>query len=176
VEFDPEQVSYADLLKIFWTSHDPSRRVRSTQYMPACFTLGAEQAATAAASVAAVTEAMGAKPKTVVRPASTFFVAEDYHQKYRLRHKEDLRAEVGLTTDMQLLESPLAAKLNGFVAGYGDVATVNAVCEQYGVPDSIREALLRRASAEPRVVGDYAQLGGAAAAGGSSSGSGCAIQ
>ena len=62
-------------------AHNPRGAQRSRQYMKALFTLGDDQAAVAAKSVKAVTQAVGAKPTTVVTPLTTFFVAEDYHQK-----------------------------------------------------------------------------------------------
>ena len=89
VEFDPAQVKYADLLKVFWENHDPTQLNRQgpdwgTQYRSAVFFHSPEQEAEAKATIARLTaEKKFPKPiVTQVVPAETFWKAEDYHQKY----------------------------------------------------------------------------------------------
>ncbi|NJL95808.1 MAG: peptide-methionine (S)-S-oxide reductase MsrA [Anaerolineae bacterium] len=93
VTFDPAQVSYADLLNVFFTIHDPTTLNRQgadvgPQYRSAIFTHSAEQAATARQVMQQITEAgIWADPLvTEVAPASTFYAAEDYHQEYFARN------------------------------------------------------------------------------------------
>jgi peptide-methionine (S)-S-oxide reductase len=89
VEYDPAQVSYDDLLKTFWACHDPTQLNRQgpdrgTQYRSAVFTYSEAQAEAAEKSKQAL-EASGkhASPiATVIEPAQTFYIAEDYHQQY----------------------------------------------------------------------------------------------
>lgn len=89
VEFDPEQVSYRDLLNIFWTNHDPTTLNRQgpdvgTQYRSVIFYHSPEQKAAAEESKAE----MGGSGRfrrpivTQIEPAPTFWPAEDYHQRY----------------------------------------------------------------------------------------------
>ena len=91
VIYDPELISYADLLKVFWESHDPTQGMRQgndagTQYRSGVYTFGAEQAAEAEASKRAFGTALqssGFGPITTeVLPAPTLYYAEDYHQQY----------------------------------------------------------------------------------------------
>ena len=91
VVFDPREISYAELLKIFWESHDPTQRMRQggdvgTQYRSAIYTHGEAQQALAAASAAAYQEALSAAGRgditTEICPAPEFYFAEDYHQQY----------------------------------------------------------------------------------------------
>ncbi|CAE7577983.1 MSRA5, partial [Symbiodinium sp. KB8] len=178
VEFDPSVLSYEDLLAWFWTSHNPRGAQRSRQYMKALFTLGDDQAAVAAKSVKAVTQAVGAKPTTVVTPLTTFFVAEDYHQKYYLRNRSRVVAAAGLTTDEVLLKSTLAARLCGFVGGHGDQALVDEVAAEHGLPEDVASALKANlpeaASAAPTL--ETATAAAAAAAGsGGQGGKGCLL-
>ncbi len=89
VEFDPEVVSYDDLLNVFWQIHNPTTLNRQgpdigTQYRSAIFTLDETQAAAAEASRAQIA-ASGKFPRPVVTEitkASPFYRAEEYHQRY----------------------------------------------------------------------------------------------
>ena len=89
VTFDPERISYEELLEVFWGAHDPTTLNRQgpdigTQYRSAIFTHGPEQEAAARASKARQ-EASGRFRRDIVTeiaPAGEFYMAEDYHQQY----------------------------------------------------------------------------------------------
>jgi peptide-methionine (S)-S-oxide reductase len=89
VEFDPAQVSYEQLLDVFWSCHNPTTLNRQgpdvgSQYRSAIFTHTPEQAAVAQAS-RQKQEASGHFKRPIVTeitPASTFYPAEEYHQRY----------------------------------------------------------------------------------------------
>jgi len=91
VVFDPNEISYDELLKVFWESHDPTQGMRQgndvgTQYRSAIYTLSDEQAAAAQSSKAAYEAALKAQGMgaitTEIAPAPTFYFAEAYHQQY----------------------------------------------------------------------------------------------
>ena len=89
VEFDPSQVSYRDLLALFFQSHDPTTLNRQgpdfgTQYRSAIFYHDAEQEAQAREAVAALEKAgVFRRPiVTQIVPAPEFYRAEEYHQQY----------------------------------------------------------------------------------------------
>lgn len=91
VVFDPKRVSYTDLLRTFWESHDPTQGMRQggdvgTQYRSGIYFFDEAQRATAEASRAAYQRALaeaGHKSITTeIIPAPEFFYAEDYHQQY----------------------------------------------------------------------------------------------
>jgi len=91
VVFDPAKVSYRDLLKVFWESHDPTQGMRQgndvgTQYRSAIFYGSAEQQSAAEESRIAfqkkLSEAGYGEITTEIVPAGTFYFAEDYHQQY----------------------------------------------------------------------------------------------
>ena len=91
VVFDPDKVSYGELLRIFWESHDPTQGMRQgndvgTQYRSAIFYQTPQQQAEAEASLAAyqkrLTDAGYGQISTEVVPAGEFYFAEDYHQQY----------------------------------------------------------------------------------------------
>jgi peptide-methionine (S)-S-oxide reductase len=91
VVFDPKQVSYAELLRVFWEAHDPTQGMRQgndvgTQYRSAIYTYGDAQAKAAAASRDEYQRALEAaglgQITTEIREAPEFYYAEDYHQQY----------------------------------------------------------------------------------------------
>ena len=91
VVFDPAKVSYPELLKIFWESHDPTQGMRQgndlgSQYRSIIFYNSPEQKAAAEESVASyqkrLTDAGYGEITTQIVPASDFYFAEDYHQQY----------------------------------------------------------------------------------------------
>jgi peptide-methionine (S)-S-oxide reductase len=89
IEFDPDKVSYEQLLDLFWEIHDPTTPNRQgpdvgTQYRSAIFAHGPEQEAAARASRERLAaEGRFARPiVTEIVPAAPFHRAEDYHQQY----------------------------------------------------------------------------------------------
>jgi peptide-methionine (S)-S-oxide reductase len=91
VEFDPAQVSYAELLAFFWRTHDPTSGDRQgpdagTQYRSAVFTFGPEQQAAALASRDEEQKRLADKITTQIAPAGAFWIAEQYHQQWDERH------------------------------------------------------------------------------------------
>ncbi len=87
VTFDPERVGYERLLDAFWEMHDPTTPNRQgpdvgTQYRSAIFVHSQEQQAAAEASKQNVQTGLSSPIVTEIGPASTFWPAEDYHQRY----------------------------------------------------------------------------------------------
>lgn len=91
VEFDPARVSYRDLLRFFWETHDPTSGDRQgpdvgDQYRSAIFTFGPEQLAEAQASRAEEQKRLADPITTQIAAAGPFWVAEDYHQQWDEKH------------------------------------------------------------------------------------------
>ena len=91
VVYDPKEISYAQLLKTFWESHDPTQGMRQgndigTQYRSGIYWLTDAQRAAAEASREEYQKALTANGRgqitTEILPAPEFFFAEDYHQQY----------------------------------------------------------------------------------------------
>lgn len=139
IDFDPAVISYRELLDVFWQEHSGTRDSFSVQYAAFVFTHGAEQARIANASRDERQEALGSKITTQVRPAGTFWRAEDYHQKYRLRHRTQLMAALGpiYGTGQEFVDSTAAARLNGLCGGYGTGASVKRELRDLGLPDEL---------------------------------------
>ena len=89
VDYDPAQVSYDDLLRVFWENHDPTTPNRQgpdvgTQYRSVIFFHSPEQEAAARASKDALGKSGRFKRPIVteIQPAPDFWKAEEYHQQY----------------------------------------------------------------------------------------------
>ncbi len=98
VVFDPQVVSYKQLLQVFWENHDPAQGMRQggdvgTQYRSAIYTLSPEQQAEAESSLQRFQQAMDAAGDkrvitTEIAPALPFYYAEDDHQQYLFKNPE----------------------------------------------------------------------------------------
>lgn len=106
-------IGYAELVDLVMRDRrggSSSRRYR--QYMTAVFCADAGEEAVARERVGSVPIITGAP----------FYRAEDYHQKYHLRHDSTLLRELAGYTPRQLADSTVAARLNGYAAGHGTAA------------------------------------------------------
>lgn len=93
IQFDPEQISYRELLEIFFSIHDPTTLNRQgadvgTQYRSAIFYHSEEQRQVAEQLVRELTEQQVFRDPIVTQivPATTFYPAEEYHQEYFARN------------------------------------------------------------------------------------------
>jgi peptide-methionine (S)-S-oxide reductase len=97
VVYDPEKISYEELLRVFWEEHDPTQGMRQgndvgTQYRSAIYWHDEDQRAAAEASREAyqreLTAAGYGQIATEIRQAPDFYFAEDYHQQYLAKNPQ----------------------------------------------------------------------------------------
>jgi peptide-methionine (S)-S-oxide reductase len=87
ITFDPDQISYDDLLDIFFATHDPTQLNRQgndigTQYRSAIFPQDEEQERKARAAIDRANQELGGRVVTTIEPMGEWWPAEDYHQDY----------------------------------------------------------------------------------------------
>jgi peptide-methionine (S)-S-oxide reductase len=87
ITFDKDELSYSELLDIFFAIHDPTQLNRQgndvgTQYRSAIFPQDEEQRAAAEAAIARKNEEIGGEVVTTIEPKAEWYPAEDYHQDY----------------------------------------------------------------------------------------------
>jgi len=122
LEFDADETNYSDLLDIFWANHDPTT-ICPRQYMSAIFYHSDQQKTLAEKSMEeAQQKKFRKKITTLILPAGVFYDAENYHQKFLLRKHQWLLNALHLNDDEELKRSPVAARINGYVGGYGNEA------------------------------------------------------
>jgi len=118
LDYDPEVLTYEQLLEEFWECHHPVYAMDIIQYMSIIFYEDEKQKHIAEESLKKKAAEWGKQIYTKISPITEFTLAEDYHQKYYLRGVTELQGVITFT-DEQIVNSPLAAKLNSYVSGKG---------------------------------------------------------
>ena len=134
-------MSYEALLETALTTHDPFRSSPRGQYASLVLAHDDAQLATARALAERFEAARGRKLATRIESLKTFYVAEDYHQKYYLRSDRRLMADFRamFASDDDFRESTAAARVNGYVAGDGGRAQLEREIGSFGLtPDAVR--------------------------------------
>ena len=144
LDYDAASTSYSALLKLFWALHDPTLKCGSEQYKPVIFFHDQAQKTEAEQTRAAEAKRRGATIHTEILPASTFYFAEDYHQKYYLTYQPLLLKEIRhhYPKVKDLVHSTAAARLNGYSGGFGDLATLKKEIHSLGLTSAGRAKLL----------------------------------
>jgi peptide-methionine (S)-S-oxide reductase len=118
LSFDPAQISYRDLLTVFFATHDPTTRNRQgndigTQYRSSIFYTSEEQKAEALAFIKQleVSDPGGRAIVTEVTPAGAFYDAEDYHRQYFKNNAGAPYCQVIIEPKVEHLQKEFAALL-----------------------------------------------------------------
>ncbi len=119
VDYDPEQLSFTELVEHAFQQHNPHQQPPKRQYHHLIFTATAEQEATLETYLETNdydTDTLA----TRIEPLERFYIAENYHQKFNLRGKRWITESFDMAgyDEQDIRESPAAAKLNGHVAGH----------------------------------------------------------
>lgn len=142
VDFDPALLSYEELLRQIWANRRGGGWSASRQYMEAVFCMDAAQEEAA--------RRLGISAPIVPPSRARFYLAEDYHQKYYLRRDRTLIAELGDYTPRELVDSTVAARLNGYVAGRGTPAQLAAELPRLGLSAAAATHLERLVASRAR--------------------------
>jgi peptide-methionine (S)-S-oxide reductase len=144
IDFDPTIVSYEKLLEIFWSTKNHCAVAGSRQYMSAVFYSNDAQRKLAEKTRAEQTTKLGQKITTSLLPLETFYLAEDYHQKYYLQQCGPLWKEVRAMYPKQeaFLRSTVAARINGYVAGQGRSTSLAKEIDGFGLSPAGRRLLV----------------------------------
>lgn len=143
LDYDASVISYGELLDIYWNSHDPYRRIMSRQYMNIIFVHNGDQEELARETLLA--QQQKGTVYTEIVPYSKFYQAEDYHQKYYLQSIFELTNEFKhIYPDFQdFVDSTAVARVNGYVAGYGDAPSLSRELDNFGLSEGSAEILQR---------------------------------
>lgn len=144
IDYDPAQISYQQLLDVFWDSHRPTSPSWSRQYASIIFYHDEEQKRLAMETRDREAAKYGSEIFTEIVPFTDFYLAENYHQKYRLQGKPELMDELrALYPDWDdFVNSTVAARVNGYVAGYGTLEALEAEIRSLGLSPEISQRLL----------------------------------
>ncbi len=116
--FDPEVISYREILEIFFTTHDPTTLNRQgsdagTQYRSVIFYHNEEQKATAEALTEQLTKekVWNAPIVTQIQPFKAFYKAENYHKDYYEKHRSQPYCQIVIAPKIEKLRKSFLAKL-----------------------------------------------------------------
>lgn len=142
IQYDPSRVTYAELLGVFWESHNAASAPTCRQYRSAIFYHDEEQRLLAEQTKASQQEIHGAI-YTVIEPVGPFYRAEDYHQKWYLRNRHVLwRDFESIYPDPQdFADSTAAARVNGVVGGYYTAARLEQDLPGFGLSEESNAVL-----------------------------------
>lgn len=149
IVFDPEVISYEELIKLFWASHNPVVESYSRQYASIVFFHNEEQETIARETRDALSRELRAEIKTGLRPYENFTSAEAYHQKYYMQNRRQLFDAVrALYPSFDgLVDSTTAARINGYVAGYGTEEQFEEDMALIPLPEDVERQLRRMVEA-----------------------------
>ena len=141
--YDQAVISYEKLLDEFWKGHSPTSRPFSRQYMSIIFYHDENQRRLAVESKRRYEQRQGRRVYTEIVPASSFTMAEDYHQKYYLRHNGILMGELKsmYPVDQDLVDSTAAARINGYLAGFGTRDEIERILPSLGLSEKAGRTL-----------------------------------
>jgi len=144
IDYDPDIVSYQELLDVFWAANAGYQSGYSRQYNSIIFYHDEEQKRLAEESYQKRLEERPNTVLTEIIPYKDFTLAELYHQKYYLQVEEKLLQDALSNHDdfEGFIYSTTAARLNGYLGGYGDPATLEKELESYGLSDKGEKILL----------------------------------
>ena len=144
LDYDPAQISYEELLAIFWESDSSAHKPFSRQYAPIIFYHNEEQRKLAAQSKALQEAECDCQLYTEILPFEKFYLAEAYHQKYRLLQTPEFAREFkAIYPDADdFVNSTAAARVNGYLSGYGTLSALRAEIDGLGLSPAMEEKLL----------------------------------
>ena len=145
IDYDPDRLSYEDLLRVFWKNHDPRHRAYSRQYVAAAFPHGDDQLRLLAESRDRLAATLPGEIVTEVLPDAEFYRAEGYHQKYYLRNVGEIMRDFEqiYPREQDFVDSTAAARVNGYVGGYGSGEQLSREMDKLGLSDRARARLER---------------------------------
>jgi peptide-methionine (S)-S-oxide reductase len=144
IDYDPTKISYKELLDIFWESHNPAISSWSRQYMSAVYFHNEEQKRLAIETKNSEEAKHKGKIYTEIVPASEFYTAEGYHQKYLLRQRPALMKEFNVLypATEDFVNSTAAARINGYLGGYRTLTALEAELNTLNLPPETNKKLL----------------------------------
>ena len=147
VDFDPNILKYENILKYFWRNHYPNRdNYKGRQYISLLRYHNKQQKEKVENIKKEMEQELGEPIETEIGPYTNFTVAEERHQKYYLkRYPRALEQLEPLYPDLGLLvDSAFAARLNGFVKGYGNRTDLRQEIAGWRIKEDFREMLVEQ--------------------------------
>ncbi|XP_071538016.1 peptide methionine sulfoxide reductase [Panulirus ornatus] len=138
IDYNPEQTDYCTLLSLFWKHHNPTSKC-SRQYMSLILYHDEEQKRLAMETMKAEQKKRVSPISTSIVPFKVFYNAEDYHQKYLLQRHPFLINALDISPGDELIKSHVAARINGYIGGYGTMDQFEEEWEKWGITEKMAD-------------------------------------
>jgi peptide-methionine (S)-S-oxide reductase len=152
IDYDPTQITYEELLDVYWESHNPTSPPWSRQYASIIFYHDEEQKRLATDTRDREAARHGSEVYTEILSFADFYLAEGYHQKYRLQQMPQLMEvfQELYPDEDDFVNSTAAARANGLAGGYTTLAALQAEIDGLGLSEKESTRLLETLSALER--------------------------
>lgn len=147
IDFDPAVIPYEELLRTFWQNHYPNRgNYKGRQYISLIRYRGQEQRAAINKVKKEMEKGLGEAIETDIAAFEDFTLADARHQKYYLKRYPHTLEQLQdlLPKPEHLVDSTFAARLNGFVKGYGKLRLLKDEIAAWDIAEENKEILLTK--------------------------------
>ena len=143
IDYDPEKISYTNLLQVFFSNHNPTWPSPIRQYASAIFFHDEKQEHLAKRAMEDVGEKYGKKISTELVSYTGFTRAEDYHQKYYLRNTRALMDQYKdrFPNEDAFTDSTAVTRVNGYIGGNGTTEQLEREMGELGISGEAEVAL-----------------------------------
>lgn len=145
IDFDPQTISFEEILDVFWNNHNPINinGYKGRQYMSVVFYRDGEQKH-AIERVKERQEQVKGKLETRIEPYAQFYLAEDRHQKYYLKRYPNAVEQLSTLYPAHddLVNSTVAARLNGLAKGYTNLEHITNEILKWPTSEKNRERII----------------------------------
>lgn len=149
IDYNPEKISYRELVRFFWDNHNPYQQPYSRQYMSIVFFHNQKQEETARAVKKDIEDNTGKTIATKFKELNNFYLAEDYHQKYYLQQRSDFRQHyLDIYPIQEFINSTAVARINGYLAQKGTKDQLAKEINDLGLTEELQNKLLDRYNLE----------------------------
>ena len=142
IDYDPDVISYRELLEIFFDSHNPYSQAYSRQYASLILYNNSEQQNIALEMKEKLNAESNREIKTEIKKLDKFYLAENYHQKFRLQQQVAFREHyLDQMTMQEFINSPAVTKANGYITGNGERDNIIKNIAELGLTTELQERL-----------------------------------
>jgi len=143
LDYDPAKITYRELLGVFWTGHDPTRRNWYRQYASIIFFHTEEQRRLAEETKARLAKERRSTIYTEIVPYRGFTLAENYHQKHALQQFPEFEEELRnvYPSPREFVASTAVARVNGYLGGEGSFPALRKELDGLGLSPASQERL-----------------------------------
>ena len=144
MDYNPEEITYEELLLMFFDNHSPEHNISARQYASVIFYQDEKQLEAATKVLVQEQEKRGIKLYTQILPYEKIYLAEAYHQKYYMQQVDLLKNDIKMhyMNFKDFVDSTAAARINGYVKGVGTVEQLAMEIDLLGLSEKGKKRLI----------------------------------